>query len=381
MERGPSGEWEVISTVGEKTARAFVPQPLPPQPGLELDPEVRGSLNHALLELGRLDSLSTLLPDTGIFLYSYIRKEAVLSSQIEGTQSSLSDLLLFELDEAPGVPIHDVEEVSRYVAALEHGLHRIGEGFPLSNRLIRELHEILLTGARGGDKQPGEFRRSQVWIGGSQPGDATFVPPPWERVPDCMSALETFVHSPFAESAIVKAALTHAQFETIHPFLDGNGRVGRLLITLLLCSEGILSQPLLYLSLYFKTHRDRYYELLQATRTKGDWEAWLLFFAKGVRATAKSAVSLATDLTRLFEEDHARISELRSSRSHLRLHQLLQKKPVLSIREAVKETGISTPTVGTAFSTLEKLGILREITGKKRGRVFAYDAFLQRLAD
>jgi len=228
--------------------------------------------------LGRLDGMTLLLPDASLFLYFYVRKEALLSSQIEGTQSSFNDLLLYESDETPGVPLDDVREVSNYVAAMDHGLSRLRGGFPLSLRLIREIHEILLSKGRGSDKGPGEFRRTQNWVGGTRPGTANFVPPPPESLMDCLGALEKFLHNdPVPTPLLIKAALAHVQFETIHPFLDGNGRLGRLLITFLLCAEGALTEPILYLSLYFKTHRSQYYDWLQKVRIDGDWEGWLGF--------------------------------------------------------------------------------------------------------
>jgi Fic family protein len=255
-----------------------------------------------------------------------VRKEAVLSSQIEGTQSSLSDLLLYEQKEMPGVPLEDVEEVSRYVAAVSHGVKRLREGFPLSLRLLREVHEVLLQTGRGSTKQPGEFRRSQNWIGGTRPGNARFVPPPPENLMQCLGDLEKFLHDdPVKTPTLIKAALSHVQFETIHPFLDGNGRVGRLLITLLLCAENAISEPTLYLSLYFKRHREIYYELLQKVRTTGAWEEWLLFFLEGVEETAEEAVSTATQILEIFAEDRARIESLgRPAGNALRVHSLLQ---------------------------------------------------------
>jgi Fic family protein len=261
----------IVSSVGGEKVRAFVPPPLPPAPPLLLaDLQVR--LEQANQALGRLDGLASILPNLPHFIYMYVRKEAVLSSQIEGTQSSLSDLLLFESAEAPGVPLPDVQEVSNYVAAMNHGLRRLREGFPLSLRLIREIHATLLARGRGSDKQPGEFRRSQNWIGGTRPGNAHFVPPPPEQVMESMGALELFLHTDRPDlPVLVKAGLVHVQFESIHPFLDGNGRVGRLLIVFLLCAAGVLREPILYLSLYFKTHRQRYYELLDRVRTEGDW--------------------------------------------------------------------------------------------------------------
>ena len=285
MKRLKTGHYEVTSVGGEEV-RAFVPTPLPPVPPLALEGPLQKALESAVLALGRLDGVSAHLPDRPLFLYAYVRKEAVLSSQIEGTQSSLSDLLLFELDEAPGVSLDDVVEVSNYVAALQHGLDRLREGFPLSNRLIREIHGVLLSGGRGSSKDPGEFRRSGNWIGGTRPGDAQFVPPPHTEVVECMSALELFLHTEDdGLPTLVRAGLGHAQFETIHPFLDGNGRVGRLLVTFLLCHAGVLQEPLLYLSLYLKKHRAAYYEHLDQVRRTGDWEAWLAFFLEGVPRT------------------------------------------------------------------------------------------------
>ena len=243
-----------------ESVRAFIPVPLPPDPPVDLN-GLQVALEQANQTVGRLDGIASVLPDPSIFLYMYIRKEALLSSQIEGTQSSLSDLLLYEADEAPGVPVNDTREVSNYVAAMDHGLRRLREDFPLSLRLIREIHGILLAEGRGQDKDPGEFRRSQNWIGGTRPGNALFVPPPPHAVHDCLGALETFIHAETPDlPLLVKAALVHVQFETIHPFLDGNGRLGRLLITFMLCERGILREPLLYLSLFFKQNRQTYYE-------------------------------------------------------------------------------------------------------------------------
>lgn len=242
----------VVNSYGNEPVRAFVPTPLPPVPPVRLD-GLQQRLEQANQALGRLDGLASILPDLSLFIYTYVRKEAVLSSQIEGTQSSLSDLLMFENDEAPGVPISDVQEVSNYVAAMNHGLQRLRGGFPLSLRLIREIHQILLSGGRGSGKQPGEFRTSQNWIGGTRPGNAAFVPPPPDMVPDCMGKLELFFHEERPDlPLLIKAGLVHVQFETIHPFLDGNGRLGRLLITFLLCAQDVIREPILYLSLYFK---------------------------------------------------------------------------------------------------------------------------------
>lgn len=372
-----TGEYAVTTTVGE-SVRAFVPAPLPPYPPLELD-AFFPLLDRANQALGRLDGLSTLLPDTELFLYLYVRKEAVLSSQIEGTQSSLSDLLLFENEAVPGVPMDDVREVSNYVAAVQHGLERLREGFPLSLRLIREIHGILLRDGRGGDRTPGEFRRSQNWIGGTRPGNAAFVPPPPERLMECLDSLEKFLHDENQTlPLLVQLGLIHVQFETIHPFLDGNGRLGRLLITLLLCARGALREPLLYLSLYFKTHRARYYDLLQRVRTEGAWEEWLVFFLEGAEATAKQAADTAVELIRLFEADRKRIQAIgRSALSALRVHEYMQKKPLINIGMAARTLDLSVPTVSGALARLEKLGIAKETTGRERDRMFAYTRYLE----
>lgn len=382
MKRGLTGTYTPVSSVGATPVQAFLPAPLPPHPPIVWDPSLRESMEQALLALGRLDSVSVLLPDTDLFLYSYVRKEAVLSSQIEGTQSSLSDLLLFEMEEAPGVPLNDVAEVSSYVAALDHGLSRIAAGFPLSSRLIREVHGKLLSSGRGAGRQPGEFRRSQNWIGGARAEDAAFVPPPAEAVPECMAALERFLHDePERTPALVKAALAHVQFETIHPFLDGNGRVGRLLVTLLFCAERVLREPLLYLSLYFKQHRREYYDLLTEVRTGGDWEAWLDFFSRAVSHTAGAAVETARALTELFGQDRERLRALGRAGSALRVHQELQGRPLATVGWLVSRTGLSAPTVGKAVELLVNAGIAREITGRRRRRVFVYDRYLALLGE
>ena len=381
MHRGETGRYEV-TTAGGEAVRAFVPACLPPEPALDL-PVLQEPLERALLALGRVDSLSTLLPDTHLFLYRYVRKEAVLSSQIEGTQSSLSDLLLFELDEAPGVPIDDVVEVSNYVAALEHGLRRLREGFPLCNRLIREMHAELLAGGRGSDKAPGEFRRSQNWIGGRRPGTARFVPPPVNAVLDCMSDLERFFHERRSGlPVLLRAGLAHVQFETIHPFLDGNGRVGRLLIVLMLCHDRVLQEPLLYLSLFFKRHRDDYYALLNEVRRTGDWEAWLEFFLDGVAQTSEEAVSAAQRLLSLFEDDRTRIEqEGRAAGSALRVHQAMQERPIVSLQMLVDRTRLSFPAASAGMKILESLGVAQELTGRKRHRLYGYGRYLDILGE
>ena len=377
MKRDLQGSYVTISTVGE-TARAFIPSPLPPIPPIEWSPELREKFDQALLALGRLDSVSVLLPDTSLFLYMYVRKEAVLSSMIEGTQSSLSDLLMFEFEHQPGVPLDDVQEVSNYVAALYLGLQRLNEEFPLSLRLIREIHGVLLSKGRGAEKEPGEFRRSQNWIGGSRPGNAVFVPPPPEQVLECMGKLELFLHDlPDKTPVIVKAALAHVQFETIHPFLDGNGRLGRLLITLIFCSHNILKEPMLYLSLYFKTHRDHYYQLLNNVRLTGDWESWLAFFADAVIETATQAVDTAQQLMKLASDDETRINELkRISGSANLVHKAMLERPMASPNWIRQKTQLSQATVNACLRQLVELSIVKEITGQKRNRLYSYTQYI-----
>jgi Fic family protein len=278
--------------------------------------------------------------------------------------------------------LEDVQEVSNYVAAMNHGLKRLQEGFPLSLRLLREIHGVLLAKGRGSEKDPGEFRRSQNWIGGARAGNARFVPPPPDLVVPCMSDLEKFLHNdPIKTPTLIKAALAHVQFETIHPFLDGNGRLGRLLITFLLCVEDVLSQPMLYLSLYFNQHRQEYYDLLQAVRTEGEWEEWLRFFLTGVGETAEQAIHTSRALLRLFETDSQRIHSLgRAAGSALRLHHFLQARPITSIPKAAAALGQTMPTVTASMTNLEKLGIVRELTGYRRNRLFAYEAYIRILS-
>ncbi|MBI5194813.1 MAG: Fic family protein [Nitrospirae bacterium] len=377
MKRENTGHYVTISTTGEPV-KAYVPTPLPPEPSLHISAALRSELDSALLALGRLDSVSSYLPDANLLIYMYIRKEAVLSSQIEGTQSSLSDLLLFEMDAVPGVPIDDVKEVSNYVAALTYGLDQVRSGFPLSNRLIREMHEILLRGGRGGHKNPGEFRRSQNWIGGARPGNAVFVPPPPNEVQNCMGELELFLNNERGiVSALEKAALSHIQFETIHPFLDGNGRLGRLLITLILCVEKILTEPLLYLSLYFKSHRNKYYKLLQKVRIDGDWESWFEFFIKAVRRTAEQATDTARKLTSLADENRKLIQDMgRVAGSALMVHQSLMVRPLTDSARLCTAAGLAPNTVNKVLKALIKAGIVEEVTGKNRNRIYVYRKYL-----
>lgn len=370
------GRWVETSTTGE-TVRAFVPSPLPPVPPIDLN-GLTSELERATLAIGRLDGVTSILPAPPLFIFMYVRKEALLSSQIEGTQSSLSDLLLFEADEMPLVPLDDVQEVSNYIAALQHGLNRLKEGFPLSLRLIREIHGVLLDGGRGATAQPGEFRTSQNWIGGTRPGNAAYVPPPPAELMSCLDGFERFLHADDGMSTIIRAALAHVQFESIHPFLDGNGRLGRLLITLLMVNRNVLREPTLYLSLYFKRHRQLYYEHLQAVRLKGDWESWLRFFLEGVIETGEQATQTAHDLLALFEIDNQKIQTLgRGAASAAMVHQLLQRRALTTIQKASSELALSEPTINGALGNLASLGIVREITGKQRRRVYSYEAYLQ----
>ncbi len=376
MKRGIQGYYEVISSVGEKV-KAFVPNPLPPVPELEITGKLQKKMEEAVHALGRLDAVTELLPDVGIFLYMFIRKEAVLSSMIEGTQSSLSDLLLFELAEKPGVPLDDVQEVSNYVNALNYGLSRLAEGFPLSLRLIRKIHEVLLSKGRGSTQNPGEFRRSQNWIGGTRPGNAFFVPPPPEAAMECMNALELYLYKEDLP-LLIKTALTHVQFETIHPFLDGNGRVGRLLIPLLLCNGGMLKQPLLYLSYYFKTHRQYYYELLNNTRETGDWERWLDFFLDAVIETASQSHGIILALNKQFQSDRKKINTLgRAAKSVLQVHQAMLLHPIADTVKLKELTGLTPATINKSLAALVSLGIIEETTGNKRNRLFTYNGYIR----
>jgi Fic family protein len=383
MERELTGHFVPITTVGSEKCQAFVPHPLPPDPPLVVDSEIQTLLERATLALGRLDGLTTVLPDPKLFLYSYVRKEAVLSSQIEGTQSTLSDLLLFENEAALGVPLNDVLETSNNVAALTHGLRKLREGMPVSLRLLKEMHAILLSKGRGSEKDPGEFRRSQNWFGGSRPGNATFVPPPPDYVMECLGALEKFLHNdPVKTPLLIKAALAHVQFETIHPFLDGNGRIGRLLISFLLCAEGALREPMLYISVYFKRNRQTYYDLLQNVRLKGDWEQWVRFFLTGIEQTADEAAATARRLMKLAADDELRIQALgRGAGSALRVHRFLQRVPLASIAVACRELRLSFPAVTTAVNRLESIGVVTEVTGRQRGRLFAYAEYLRILSE
>jgi Fic family protein len=366
---------------GTEGFAAFIPAPLPPVPPLEFSPELQRIHESAVHAVGQLEGVSrTMDPDR--LLYMYVRKEAVLSSQIEGTQSTLSDLLQYENDAVPGTPLDDVREVSRYVAALYHGLQRIETGaLPLSLRLIREIHRVLMSSGRGSVQSPGEFRRSQNWIGGSRPGTARYVPPPPHEMMAALDNFEKFLHDGYGRTApIVKAGLAHAQFETIHPFLDGNGRVGRLLISLIFGAEGLLSQPFFYFSLYLKENRSDYYEALQRVRTHGDWEGWIRFYLVGVDAVARQAADTTLALRELFQIDQQRVMTLgRAAVSALRVYEVLKERIVVSIPRAAQETGLTWPTVNDALRRLLQLGIVREVTGRNRARTYVYQRQLDLL--
>jgi Fic family protein len=373
VQRASSGHTVTVSTQGEPF-QAFVPAPLPPTPPIEWSAGLRRRFDDALVALGRLDAVSSLLPNAQLVLYSFVRKEAVLSSQIEGTQSSLADLMLFEINEQPGVPMEDAQEVSRCVAAMAHGVERLRSGFPLSLRLLREMHGVLLDHPRGRGKTPGEFRRSQVWLGGTRPGNAVFVPPPADELGECLNAFERFLHDePEPTSPLLRAALAHVQFETIHPFLDGNGRIGRSLIVLQLVADGLLREPLLHPSLFFKAHRALYYELLNDVRVNGNWERWLDFFAEAVLVSATEAVRTAQALLALVEHDRARIGTLgRAAASAWALHEALQSQPVATAAALGSATGLTPATVNKTLAHLQRLGLVSELTERQRGRVFAY---------
>lgn len=373
-----AGRWEKQS--GPEPFYCFIPAPLPPNPAVDYS-KLHSLSEKANRALGRLDGIVAHLPNPQHLLYTYIRKEAVLSSQIEGTQSSLSDLLLFENAEAPGVPLNDVQEVSNYVAALEYGIKRLKD-LPLSLRLIKEIHAVLMQKGRGSDKEPGEFRRSQNWIGGSRPGNAKYVPPPIHALLPALGALEKFIHDdPIETPTLLKAGLAHAQFESIHPFLDGNGRVGRLLIPFIMIAEGALSRPLLYLSLYFKKNRTEYYDCLQRIRTHGDWENWLIFYLSGVEEVSAQAAGTANKLVSLFDKHRALIKLGRASATALNLHDIFKKRCFLSVSEAQKELGATFPATNDAMANLIKLGFVKEITGKQRNRVFSYEPYLKAMQE
>ena len=364
--------------------RAFVPAPLPPDPPVQLTGELRRLLSQADRALGRLDGSIQTLPNPDLFVFMYVRKEAVLSSQIEGTQSSLHDLLAAEAEILSPERPRDVEEVINYVRAVNHGLERLTD-MPVCIRLIREMHRVLLEGVRGSDRKPGELRRGQNYIG-PRPGtlaEAVFIPPPADLIPETLGELESFLHSEDDLPLLVKIGLAHAQFETIHPFEDGNGRVGRLLITFLLCERQVLMKPVLYLSYYLRRYRQEYYESLQAVRDAGDWEGWLTFFLQGVAEVSAQATETARRILALRENHRALIAQYfgRASGNGHRLLEWLYERPIVSVNEVQDLIGTSYPAANALVSRMEDHGILREITGHRRNRRFRYEDYVQLFAD
>ena len=362
---------------GAWTYRAFVPAPLPPDPPINLDNELTRLLSDADRASGRLDGVASVLPNPDLFVAMYVRQEAVLSSQIEGTQSTLEDVLEFEAQGRSIDNPSDVEEVVNYIAAMNHGLRRLHE-LPLSLRLIREIHGKLLQGVRGQARQPGDFRTSQNWIGpaGCTLADAEFVPPAPHEMKQALHDFENFLHERDLLPLLVHVGLAHAQFETIHPFLDGNGRVGRLLITLLLCERRVLQRPLLYLSYYLKVHRSQYYDRLMAIRNDGDWEGWLRFFLRGVYEVSQAATDTARAILSLREAHRQRIAELSSATNGLRLLDYLYEHPIITIRMAERHLGCSYVTAANVIEGFQSHDILREITGHQRNRRYRYDPYL-----
>ena len=376
------GKYVKSSIVSGESFNSYIPSKLPPEPPIDLS-EIYPLLDKANTALGRLDGISLVLPDPALFLYMYVRKEAVLSSQIEGTQSSLSDLLLFENNgQSSNNLFDDVTEVSSYVAAMNYSIERL-EKLPLSLRLICEAHEKLMNNSRGNNKNPGEFRTSQNWIGGLRPGNALFVPPPAEKLMNCLDNFEKFLHDDKVKMPIlIRAAIAHVQFETIHPFLDGNGRIGRLLITLMLCNDGILKQPSLYLSLYFKANRQEYYNHLQNIRETGDFESWIKFFLTGVEKTSNGAVTTAKNIINLFSQDSNLIETSdKCTPAILAIYKYLQKSPITNTGKIKEECKISLPTIIRNMENLEHLGIVQEVTKKERHKIFVYKKYLEILND
>jgi Fic family protein len=357
--------------------RAFVPAPLPPNPPVAFDDELLGLLSKADVGLGRLDGVVKVIPDPDFFVGMYVRREAVLSSQIEGTQSTLEDLLEVELEPDSRGRYGDVGDIVNYIAAMDHGLDRLDE-LPLSLRLIREIHAELLRDGRGAQATPGEFRTTQNWIGpeGASLQRATFVPPPVPEMTQALSDFELFLHSEGGGPLLVRVGLAHAQFETIHPFLDGNGRVGRLLITFLLVHEAILRAPLLYLSYYFKLHRAEYYDRLMAVRLGGDWEGWLRFFLRGVAETAEEATDTAEQIFALRERNRSQVME-EAGTNGLRLLSILFQRPLVNVNLVADALGVTFPTANRLVARFEDLGVLREVTGQRRSRMFRYEPYLR----
>lgn len=361
--------------------RAFIPAPLPPDPPLALDGELLALLSHADISLGRLDGVVKVIPDPDFFVGMYVRREAVLSSQIEGTQSTLEDLLEVELEPETRGRHGDVGDIVNYVAAMNYGLSRLNE-LPLSLRLIREIHAELLRGGRGSHATPGEFRRTQNWIGprGATLKQATFVPPPVPEMTEALGDFEKFLHSDQDNALLIVAGLAHAQFETIHPFLDGNGRVGRLLITFLLVHGQALRAPLLYLSYYFKLHRAEYYDRLMAVRLRGDWEGWLRFFLRGVAETAEQATDTAERIFELRERSRTLVMS-DTGPNGLKLLSMLFHRPLVNVNAVARELDVTFPTANRLVARFAELGLLRELTGQRRSRLFRYEPYLQLFDD
>lgn len=381
MKRENTGQYVVVSTIGEKV-HAYIPAPLPPQPLPELSASGNKRLMEAVQALGTLDGLGKHLPDVAPFIYAYIRKEAVYSSMIEGTQSSLSDLLLYEQGGYDQNNTDDVEEVSHYVSAMQLGMSRMAEGYPITLRLIKELHAELLRRGRGSTKMPGEFRQSQNWIGGTRPDNAVYVPPPPHELMACMGALELFINRDDNIPPLIKAALVHVQFESIHPFLDGNGRVGRLLIQMMLCSSGLLSKPLLYLSLYFKRHRQEYYRLLNGIRQDGNWEAWIEFFLEAVIDTAEDAVRMLSELQKRILQDRALIATLGRVRKNAeKILSIMQRHIITRPLILAEQAGLAPSTTYRILDILEQHGIVQQNTAGERNRLYIYSAYQSMLND
>lgn len=359
--------------------RAFIPAPLPPTPSLQMDQEIWTLLSNADRALGRLDGATEILPNPDLFVIMYVRKEAVLSSQIEGTQASLIDVLEFEVQALEATNSLDVQEVINYQEAMKYGLSRLSK-LPLSLRLIREIHARLMQGVRGSDKLPGEFRRSQNWIGpaGSSIANAPFIPPPPAEMDEALGHWERFLHSEDPIPFLLKVGLVHAQFETIHPFLDGNGRIGRLLITFLMCEKQVVKRPLLYLSYFFNRNRTEYYDRLQATRDKGDWEGWLRFFLTGVAEVAQEATETARKIVALREQHRDLVLNKlgRNTAKGLELLEGLYFQPVVTVSVFSTSSGLSFANANNLISTFAELGILEETTGQRRNRVFRYSSYL-----
>lgn len=377
MERGHIGRYDIIEQNG-RIFRPFTPNPLPPDPPLEFNGRLQLKLDEANRAIGGLNTISVLLRDSGLFIYNYVRKEALLSSKIEGSQTSLSELLRFELDGSPSILANDdLTEVSNYIKALVHSQEQISSSKLIDSDLIRSAHRILLSSGRGSEKGPGVFRERQAFIV-TATGDIVFVPPIPAEVPRCMKELDEFINDKGSFlPVLVRAALAHLQFETIHPFSDGNGRVGRLLITLMLFEAGILRDPILYISLYLKQNRSDYYQLLNQVRHTGDWEMWLEFFLEGVRETAEGAIQISQDIQRMFEQDRRKIEEQgeRRASSGLRVHEALMSEPLLTINEASARAKLSFPATASAIELLMSLGIVQEVTGQRRNRLFAYEQY------